>query len=362
MYEPHHEPARRPINGIQSLINLHHATGMEILPRNARSMPADLRRELRLEPEHFAVCGFMGHRALQNIGPIGEAIRLYTQKMGRLEDNHNVGFALLSGGGTPNPNDPDKSGYMGQWVRGISESNILARCLTLQELVMIEGLGKKPGRTVCLQNVSGEARYGERTDGLLCASDAFLTLPGGTGTSLEVFDYIVSFLTQEFARRKMIFVDPVLVDPATGKHTRYMKYDAAMLRQRILCNGMSEQSAKTFNNNTVRYQPAFGLSADEISDELVMLTVAMRQAAPRYAPQAGYAPLPPSLVAQYVRPFGETGSKLVPYFKEYPATWDWLPVQQTKGHTIKVKSRTANHEFVGRYASPTRNGGHASPS
>lgn len=82
---------------------------------------------------------------------------------------------------------------MGQWVRGVSESQHLGRFLTLQELVVLEGIRKGYGRAVILQNLyASEARYGERTDSLMCAADGFITLPGGNGTNLEVADFSVS--------------------------------------------------------------------------------------------------------------------------------------------------------------------------
>lgn len=63
----------RPLNGFRAILAEHREAGMEILTRNARSMPIDLRRDLNLEPENFAVCGFMGHRALTNQGDLGES-------------------------------------------------------------------------------------------------------------------------------------------------------------------------------------------------------------------------------------------------------------------------------------------------
>ncbi|MDD3182090.1 MAG: hypothetical protein PHD48_04715 [Alphaproteobacteria bacterium] len=347
----------RPLNGFRTVIKEHREAGMEILTRNARSMPTDLRRDLHLGPEHFALCGFMGHRALTNQGDLGKAIYLYTKKMGQLEDTHNVGFALLSGGGMPDPINPEQSGYMGQWVRGISESNHLGRFLSLQELVMLEGIRKGYGRAVILQNLYGEARYGERTDGLLCAADGYLTFPGGNGTLLEVGDYNVSAsITPDFARRKMIYVDPFRTCPKTGRISRFMEHDAAFLRRRIEDNGMSEDSARKLNENCIRYQPALGLSADQISDELVSLCVALRQGAVRYAPQADYSPLPKAVLHKYLRPIDAKGSQLAPLFEEYPVEWDWLH-DEVKSRSIRVKGRTANHEFVGRTVRPTRNGG-----
>ncbi|MGE4351122.1 MAG: hypothetical protein AB7E52_02920 [Bdellovibrionales bacterium] len=348
----------RPINnGFKRRLDEHTAVGMEIITRNMRSVPTKLRQELKLEPEHFAVCGFMGHRNLKNMGPIGEAIYLYTKKMGQMEDKYGAGFALLSGGGMPDPSNPEKSGYMGQWVRGVSESDQLGRFLTLQELIILEGIKKGYGRAICLQNLYGEARYGERTDGLLCAGDGFITWPGGLGTLLEVYDYFVSFLSPGFDRRKMIFVDPLITDPVTGETSRLMKYDGPMLHQRILTEGIGELAVQRLNNNCVRYQPRLGMSAEEISDELVTLTVAMRQAAVRFSPEAGYLPLPPSLIQEHLHPIGKNGSKLKPLFKKYPVRWDWLD-GVFKKRKIGVKPRTANHEFVGRVMRPTRNGGH----
>ena len=347
----------RPLNGFRAILDEHREAGMEILTRNARSMPIDLRRDLNLEPENFAVCGFMGHRALTNQGDLGEAIYLYTKKMGLLEDEHQVGFALLSGGGRPDPETPEESGYMGQWVRGVSESQHLGRFLTLQELVVLEGIRKGYGRAVILQNLYGEARYGERTDGLMCAADGFITFPGGNGTNLEIADFNVSAaITPDFARRKMIYVDPYRTCPKTGRISRFMEHDVPFLRRRSEDNGMSEDSARKLNENCVRYQPAWGLSADQISDELVSLTVLLRHNAIHYAPQAGYTPLPKKLLRKYLRPIGANGSQLAPLFEEYPVEWDWLHAEP-KGRAIGAKGRTAKHEFVGRTTRPTRNGG-----
>lgn len=66
-------------------------------------------------------------------------------------------------------------------------------------------------------------------------------------------------------------------------------------------------SARKLNENCVRYQPALGLSADQMSDELVSLTVLLRHNAIHYAPQAGYTPLPKKLLREYVRPIGANG-------------------------------------------------------
>lgn len=230
----------RPLNGFRAILDEHRDAGMEILTRNARSMPMDLRRDLQLEPENFAICGFMGR---------------------------------------------------------------------------------------------------------------------GNGTILEVADYNVSAaITPDFARRKMIYVDPEVFNPSTGHRSRFLDHDIPMLRRRIECDGMSEHTARKLNNNCVRYQPAPHLSPDQISDELVSLTIILRHNALHYAPHAGYTPLPNAVLREYICPVEGNGSHLAPLFEEYPVEWDWLH-DAPKGRTIRVKGRTANHEFVGRYARPTRNGG-----
>lgn len=337
----------RPLNGFAKVIDELRDAGMIVLPRNMISTPDKLRQELDITADHYTICGFMGHRYPVGMEGLAETVYLFAKKMGQIENDFNAGFAFLSGGGMPDQTSPQNSGLMGQWARGLADSDAKSRFLTKQELVEIEGLPRRDGKAIMLQNLYGEARYGARTDGLLNAADQFVRFPGGVGSSLEDFDYIVSAsISPGFSRRKYIFVAPLFTNPKTGETKRFMAHLGPMLLEGYDAGLISKETMRTLNENCIVYRPAPHLSADTMSQELVSLSLSIRQAAVRFAPNAGYEMLPPALTEKHIHPFLDKkgGSSLAPLLERIPCQWDWFTTLRDLHGQSKKASPSPRHE------------------
>lgn len=315
----------RPVNGFGKVIEEHEIHNMIIIACDEIGHPMHLREKLSLTINDFAVCAFMASRPLKGIGGIAEVVYLYSKTLAILNRGYNSHIQCLSGGGNVS-GTPEEDGLMGQWARGATEAGCTAHFVTMQDLVQREGLPLANGRAVCLKRLDGEDRLGERTDGLISPADLFIVFPGGTGTRTELYTLLTNYsINPEFARKKTIFVDPVQTNPVTGKVSRYLENDMKMLVENTQINGISEKSGKQINDNCLVYQPDENLSPEQICEELISLTLAIRQAAPKFAPHTGYGPLSAKLRNKHIVPFlGNSGSKVVKLLDNFNADWGWI--------------------------------------
>ena len=67
------------------------------------------------------------------------------------------------------------------------------------------------GAAICLKQLEGQNRLGERTDGLICIGDLFIIFPGGLGTFSELATIFTNAdVNIHFGNKKIVIFDPLV--------------------------------------------------------------------------------------------------------------------------------------------------------
>ena len=101
---------------------------------------------------------------------------------------------------------------MGQWAYGATRSGLPVYFVTMQNLVLQEeSLPYAKGAAICLKQLEGQNRLGERTDGLICIGDLFIIFPGGLGTFSELATIFTNAdVNIHFGNKKIVIFDPLV--------------------------------------------------------------------------------------------------------------------------------------------------------
>jgi predicted Rossmann-fold nucleotide-binding protein len=312
-------PCVRPVTAeLQKTIDEHARHGMKIIPIDSLGEPAALKRLMGIKKEDFVVCAFMGSRMPKGAEDIAEVVRLYPKRLAQLDHEYDLHMPRLCGGGSA-----DFSGLMSKFALGATEDGHPAYFVTMQNIVEIEGLPLAPGSAVCLKQLPKEDRIGERGDGLICVGDLFIVFPGGIGTTNEVSALFTNTSVSNMAgSKKIVFFNPICHDPITGEEYRFLEDDLKSLKKKNQADLISNGAAKNINDHCLVYSPAKDLAPELMCNDLMALTFAIREAAPRYDPDVGYEPLTPNAWDRI--PPLNPGSTLEKVFDHIDADWGWI--------------------------------------
>ena len=299
------------------------ASGMKLIPAGHLHRPETLRENLGLGPSDFGVCAFMGSSP-GRIPNVKEIVRGVATELSRLNETHDLHMPLISGGGNWKGDAPnEKTGLMAEWAYGATRNNNHVRFVITQGLIAKEGLPKKPGTAICLrQNAadSNDARLGLRTDGLLYAGKFFIVFPGGFGTLVELLGSLTNLgISGDFDHKKFLIVDPIATNPETTATTNFWASDIQSIKEKNQFGFVGNQTAERINDNCLLYRPDATLTPEGVTREIVAITLATRDAARTYDPRSDFAPLPPTLLREYLRPI-ESQSTIGRIYNNHPHT------------------------------------------
>jgi predicted Rossmann-fold nucleotide-binding protein len=282
-------------NTLMHAVNEYARHGMEIIPVSSIADEQDLRSKLGLAASDFLVCGFMG--AAEGISSeIQEITETFPQQVVEIAGKIGVSISLLSGGGSPAKNN----GLMALWSKSAMASGKPSYYVISENMLPIEFLPQTSGKAICTPLL------GMRTDGLVMLGDVFLVLPGGIGTMGELAVYFTNLTAYaDFSRKKSIIIDPLITDPATGKTRRYWSALINILSDMLVCGMIRPNKMQVYNEQTLIYQPAHGLSAKSIADELCTITMSIRADAYNFNTQAGYKPVDQAALKQCITPLAK---------------------------------------------------------
>lgn len=313
----------RPIaETFQRQIEEHKKTGMHIIPIDEIGSPEFLKEILGINKEDFCVCAFMGSRPPRGLGGISEVARLYPKMLTHLDHEYNLHMPLLSGGG--NYNTDKEAGLMGQWAHGATEEGRRARFVTMQTLVQREGLPYSTGTAACLKQLPDEDRVGERTDGLICIGDLFLVFPGGLGTMTELAElFTITSINRGFERKKIIIIDQIFTDPKTGDVSRFWNNDIAALITKNHAGLIDDFTAKSINSHFLIYRPDEKLTPEEISAEMISLTLAIGIFDDNHRAEVKQTSFDPALKEKHLLQLSK-GSSIQKIFNGHGENGNWI--------------------------------------
>ena len=315
----------RPVEpSFEALIDKYNKIGMHIVPVDGLGSPEQLKAIINITPEDFGVCAFMGSRPPKGMKGLSQVVRLYPKMLSQLDNHYELHMPRISGGGNWDKTSPKKTGLMGQWARGATEMGLPAHFITMQDLVQREGLPYAKGQTACLKQLPNEDRIGERTDGLICVADLFIVFPGGLGTLTELAALFTNTsINNEFGKKKVVIYDPIFTDPITGEQSRYWQNSIAAMTTQNHSGLIGNDTAKNINSHCVLYRPDELLTPEQITRELMSLTLSIRKIAPKSKSDAGFKAIHPAIRKKHLAPLSK-GSLLKRIFNDHGTNGQWV--------------------------------------